>query len=198
MFYYFEKQDGRLLASSELDNVSFDKEVLVIDSHVIYDYEVQLLNNKIVPTLKAAYQKIDEMHAHFVKRLTGDSTVEEMLSWAIKYIAANNYINGQYSNHELNMLALECGAAIINDGIIIIGDDAHNKIKELALLIIRKSISHQMIIGKSSNLRNETKWILSQTSPEFLMDKLNELGVMASAERMALEQLIAQLEGNTS
>lgn len=125
---------------------------------------------------QSALERINDVHAMFMRELTGNATIEERDTWKTKEEAARALIAGNATEGQTAMIVLEAQG----DGT----DPA-----DLAAIIVAKAEGYQQLIGMAAGLKNKAKAAVAQaTDPAVPLDQVEA----------ALGQVFTQITTETS
>lgn len=116
-----------------------------------------------------ANNRIDAVHARFLRNLTGGATAEERDTWQAKATAAKAFVAGDADQFQMQMLTMEAQASGIET-------------TALAQKIIAKSAEYHILIGMASALRNKGHALIEQAQS---YDEVSSIvtGLMTEATR---------------
>lgn len=121
-----------------------------------------------------AILRIEEVHADFLRNLTGNATIEERDTWKTKEEAARALIAGDASDGQTAMIGFEAAGAGV-------------KPEVLAQTIIVKAEAFQTLIGKAAGLRAKAKAAIAQATDETVPLDQVEPALAAIFEQLATE-----------
>lgn len=124
--------------------------------------------------LKAAMKQVDQEHAHIMRTLTGDATIEERDTWASKAAAATAYIAGSATEEQKMLIELEAA-----------GDDTPPS--DLAARIVAKTVAFHRLIGMASAMKRRASYALSQAISEDVPIEDIEQAVTTTFEQISKE-----------
>ncbi|WP_420012234.1 hypothetical protein [Tateyamaria sp.] len=134
-----------------------------------------------------ALLRIDEVHAGFLRSLTGNATVEERDTWQPKVVGAKFVRSANDAKIEAEIARLNADhpdalhdlATLVDD----VGEDLA-AIRALADTVLRLSLEYKRLIGKASGLKRRAKETVTRATNET---------VPVEQVRPALEALFVQL-----
>lgn len=87
-----------------------------------------------------AFRYIDQVHADFLRDLTGDAAPEERDTWAVQEVAARAYLDGVAKPGQARMIDLLAGGAGLSGS-------------EMASVIVAKAEAFEVLVGMAGALR---------------------------------------------
>ena len=100
-----------------------------------------------------AMKQVDQEHAHIMRTLTGDATIEERDTWASKAAAAKAYLADSATEEQKMLIELEAA-----------GDDTPPS--DLAARIVTKAVEFHRLIGMASAMKRRGRVALGQAVAE--------------------------------
>ena len=124
--------------------------------------------------LNVAMKEVDQEHAHIMRTLTGDATIEERDTWASKSAAAKAYLADSATEEQKMLIELEAA-----------GDDTPPS--DLAARIVAKTIAFHRLIGMASAMKRRASYALSQAVSDDVPIEDVEQAVTAAFEQISTE-----------
>ena len=121
-----------------------------------------------------AMKQVDQEHAHIMRTLTGDATIEERDTWASKAAAAKAYLADSATEEQKMLIELEAA-----------GDDTLPS--DLAARIVAKTIAFHRLIGMASAMKRRASYALSQAVSDDVPIEDVEQAVTDAFEQISTE-----------
>lgn len=125
--------------------------------------------------------RINEVHAAFLRDLTGNATIEERDTWKTKEEAARALLAGAASDGQTAMIGFEAAGAGVEPAVLV-------------QTIIAKSEAFQALIGKAAGLRAKAKAAIAQATDETVPLDQVEPALAAIFDQLAAEAETAVAE----